>query len=452
MKTSRFNIWVNDYPNKSEHLLFNTRTQALIRVNQQLKEELDRVAGAPERQSAIAQARQIESNFEALKENGIIVEDREEEQAKLSDFFRQLQHESHTMTYEVTILTTYACNFGCVYCFEESVKDKVFLNKETSDLTVKWLIRRAQNKGFKRIHIVYYGGEPLLNIDPIYNISQRMHEWTEENGIDFTFSMITNGSLVTPELVERLLPPGLREIRISIDGDREAHDKKRPFSDGRRSFDIIIDNIREVIDKVDISISGNFDRENVHSISRFLDYLKKEELLHRLKRINFSPIVPRLGPKDNPGAIELGECLSFIDKDGLFDETVNIKNELMKRGIDINTGLTINACPLIMQDGGITIDPKGLIYKCNSLLGYPEFSVGNVKEDEFNERFGEFMKVDPWNRCPEDCPYVPMCQGGCRFFSYLENHNFTDLSCKKEYFDRIIPKLIKLEYDKRVKT
>ena len=64
------------------------------------------------------------------------------------------------------------------------------------------------------------------------------------------------------------------------------------------------------------------------------------------------------------------------------------------------------------------------------------------------QSFEEFLKADAWKRCPKDCPYVPMCQGGCRFFSYLENNNFTDLSCKREYFDRVIPKLIKLEYDK----
>jgi uncharacterized protein len=198
-------------------------------------------------------------------------------------------------------------------------------------------------------------------------------------------------------------------------------------------------------------VVGNFDRENFASIPRLLDFLENEGLLHKLKRIDFSPLSPRLGPRNNPGAIELKECLSFVDKDGLFNEVLSIKRELMRRRVEINTGLSINACSLIMQDAGITIDPKGLIYKCNALLGYPEFSIGNVREEQFNRGCRDFLDIDAWNKCPPTCPYIPMCQGGCRFYSYLENKNFSDLSCKKYYFDQITPELIKLEYDKLIR-
>lgn len=440
MKLSRFNLWVEDYPNKDEYLLFNTRTQALIKVNNTFKEELDSLTGE-----------QIRENITALRENGIIVEDEKEEDAKLKDFFRQLKYESQGLSLEVTILTTYSCNFRCVYCFEESVRDNVFLDKDNSTLIVKWLINRAEERNIKRIHLVFYGGEPLLNIGPIYDISWHMKEWADKNRVGFFFSIITNGSLLSPGLVDKFLAVGLKSVRVTLDGYRETHDRKRPFANGKPSFDVIMDNIKGIIGKTGVEIAGNFDRENLSSIFRLLDYLEEENLLHRLGRILFSPIVPRLGPKDNPGAIELRECLSFLEKDGLFDETVAIKKELMRRGVDTHTGLAVNACPLIMEDGGVTIDPKGVIYKCNSLLGYPEFSIGNVRTDGFNDNFKDFLDIDAWDRCPKECPYIPMCQGGCRFFSYLENKNFKDLCCKKDYFERVVPELIKLEYDKNRK-
>jgi len=437
MKLSKFNLWVKNYPSSNDWVVFNTRTQALIKINQELKDNLERLSSS-----------QIKENLEALKENGIIVEDEEEEEAKLKDFFRQLKYESNALPFEVTLLTTYNCNFRCVYCFEESVKDNVFLSKETSEAAVKWLIKTAEKRGFKRLFLVYYGGEPLLNPEPIYEISRRLTEWSQNNGIGFGFGIITNGSLVTAGLIDKLLTVGLKEIRITLDGDRDAHNQKRPFCDGRPSFDLIINNIKSVIAKVAVGVTGNFDRQNFESIPRLLDYLEKEGLLHKLQKVDFAPISPRLGPKGNPGAIELGECLSFLDKDGLFKEVLAIKRELMRRGVKINTGLAINACALIMQDGGVTIDPKGAIYKCNALLGYPEFSIGNVRDEEFNGQYLDFLNIDAWNKCPQDCPYVPMCQGGCRFFSYLEKKNFTDVSCKREYLNRIVPELIKLEYEK----
>jgi len=391
----------------------------------------------------------IKDNLSALKENGIIIDSAKEEQDKLADFFHRLKYETRNITFEATILTTYKCNFKCVYCFEKSVRQDVFLDKQTSDLIIRWLTNKAEEKGYQKIFLVYYGGEPLLNIRPIYDISWSLKEWAEKKRADFGFGIITNGSLVSPQLVDKLLPVGLKEIRVTVDGDRSAHNKKRPFCDGRPTFDLIIENIKSVIDKTNIGIVGNFDRENFESINRLLDYLDKENILHKLQKIDFTPLNPRLGSKDNPGATELGECFSFFEKNGLFREVIAIKKELLKRKIrNINTGLAINACSLIMRDAGVTIDPEGIIYKCNALVGYPEFSVGNVRSNEFSGRYHDFLNINAWNKCKPDCPYIPMCQGGCRFFSYMENKDISGLSCKLEYLDKIIPELIKLEYEK----
>ncbi|MDD5194557.1 MAG: SPASM domain-containing protein [Candidatus Omnitrophica bacterium] len=444
MKLSKFNIWVEHYPKEGDYLVYNSRTRALIKINSELKNTLDGLEKFAMEDSSLV----VKGQLGALKENGIIVENEKEEEDKLAEFFRQLKYDYNSLPFEVTILTTYACNFRCIYCFEESVKDDIFLDKDTSDSIISWLMRKAEEKKFRRIFLVYYGGEPLLNIRPIYDISWHLAQWSLKNGVDFGFGIISNGSLINPDLIDKLLTVGLKEIRITIDGDRDAHNKKRPFSDGRPTFDVIINNIKSVIDKVKVGVAGNFDRENFASIPQLLDYLEKEEILYKLSKIDFAPLSPRLGPKDNPAAVELGECLSFVGKDGLFNEVLAVKKELMRRRIAVNTGLAINACSLIMQEGGITIDPKGVLYKCNALVGYPEFSMGNVKDDGFTAESKSFLNIDAWNKCPKDCPYIPMCQGGCRFYSYLENNNFSDLSCKREYFNRITPELIKLEYDK----
>ena len=445
MKLSKFNLWVKDYPGKGEHLLYNARTQALVKISRELKQTLDSL---PQAAALPDTDPKIKENLAALKENGIIVKDDQEEEAKVADFFRQLKYGSSNLPFEATILTTYACNFRCVYCFEESVKDDAFLDKDTSDAIIKWLINKAEASRLKKIFVVYYGGEPLLNIRPIYDISWHLKAWAEKNKADFGFAIITNGSLINAGLVDKFLSVGLKQLRVTLDGGRDAHNRKRPFSDGRPSFDLIVENIKSVMDKVQMGVVGNFDQENFPSIPELLDHLEKEGILRRLSRIDFTPLTPRLGPKANPGAIELRDCLTFISKDGLFKEVLAIKNELLRRNIRINTGLAINACSLIMHDAGVTIDPKGIIYKCNALVGYPEFSVGTVREKEYNPRLQGFADIDAWKKCPDDCPYLPLCQGGCRFYAYLEHNNFTEVSCKREYFDRVVPELIKLEYAK----
>jgi len=444
MKLSRFNLWVEDYPEKGSSLVFNARTQALIRMEERFRQDLTACLESPEGAAVPA----VRESLGSLRENGIIVEDEKTEAAKVKDFFKQLKFDSSALPFEVTLLTTYACNFRCVYCFEESVREGVFLDGPTAKKAAGWIMRTAEQGGLKSVFVVYYGGEPLLNPGPVYRISERLTRWSHQTGTAFGFSIITNGSLLTPELVDRLLRVGLKEIRITVDGDRQAHDRKRPFADGRPSFDLIIQNIKGVIDKVAVSVSGNVDRQNLESLPRLLDFLEQEGLLHKLQSLEFAPIAPRLGPKENPGAIELRECLPFTQDEGLFHELLAVKRELLRRGVAFRTGLAINACALTMRDGGATIDPYGKIYKCNSLLGYPEFAVGDVGDEAWGPQRADFLNIDAWDKCPADCPYLPMCQGGCRFFSYLENGNFSGLSCKRGYLDRIIPELIKLEYDK----
>ena len=76
MKLSKFNIWVKDYPSEGDYLLFNSRTQALIRISRPFKLELEAfVYGAP-----AETCKQASQNLNALKNNGIIVEDEEKEQ------------------------------------------------------------------------------------------------------------------------------------------------------------------------------------------------------------------------------------------------------------------------------------------------------------------------------------------------------------------------------------
>lgn len=446
MKLSRFNIWVTDYPRAGAHLIFNTRTHALIKVNQEFKDALENLslAGVGSNGHSMLDA----DTLRALENNGIIVAGERHEDEKINDFFRQLQYEECPDAFETTILTTFNCNFRCVYCFEESVKDNVMMDKATSDRAIRWLITKMESRRHTRLFIVYYGGEPLMNIRPIYDISWHMQAWAGANGAEFAFGIITNGSLLSRHLIDIFRTVGLKEVRVSIDGSREFHDAMRPFADGRPSFDVIMKNIRSIIGTVEVGIAGNFDRKNVASIPAFLDYLENEGLLHKLQKIDFAPLAPRLGPKHNPGAIELNHCLSMFGADGVADELVEIKKELLRRGVLSHTGLAINGCSLVMRDAGITIDPRGLLYTCNALVGYPEFSVGSVHTRDLNERSADFMRGLPWQKCPRDCAYLPMCQGGCRFFSFLENNNFSDISCKRAYFDRMTPELVKLEYQK----
>ena len=50
-------------------------------------------------------------------------------------------------------------------------------------------------------------------------------------GVDACYiNIITNGLLLTPEVVDRLMPFGLNGVKITLDGDRDTHNRMRPQS------------------------------------------------------------------------------------------------------------------------------------------------------------------------------------------------------------------------------
>ena len=381
--------------------------------------------------------------LKALQECGIVVGDEVNEDKVLRHWFDQLKY--NTSTLEAVILTTYNCNFSCVYCVEQAVKKRMHMTPEVCRRTIEWLEGRLDEINPRRLRVNFYGGEPLLNIPAIKTISRHLNTIAENRGIIFESSIITNGSLLRREVVEDLVQYGLKRVKVTLDGDREAHNRKRPFRSGRGSFDLIIRNVCEVADSVKVNIGGNFDQENIKTIPRLLDHLKDQGLGENMGTVDFKPIMGRLGDLRSPGG-QNRLCQSLSDGD-LAEQYLWLKKEVVKRGFNTPTGLGISLCNLTANNYSVVIDPEGKIFKCPALVGYDEFVVGDISQDELDYRHTEFMTMDVWEKCG-DCPYVPICAGGCRFLAYLQTGRLDQIACEKGFFEKVGAELLKLDYEK----
>ena len=104
-----------------------------------------------------------------------------------------------------------------------------------------------------------------MNLPVVYDQAERAFAACQKRGVTLALGIITNGLLLTEELVDRLLPYGLRYVKITLDGDRDTHNKMRPLRGGQGTFDRIIENVRKIAGKVRIAIGGNFDADSVES-------------------------------------------------------------------------------------------------------------------------------------------------------------------------------------------
>src|SRR5205814_5081162 len=135
------------------------------------------------------------------------------------------------------------------------------------------------------------GGEPLLNLPVMYVLAERMWNATQSRGVSMLVNIITNGLMLTPAVVDRMLPYGLNGIKITLDGDRDPHNRMRPLRGGQGTFDRLVENIRRVAGRCRISIGGNFDESSVDSFPALLEFLKAQDFADKLVKVNFKPIV-----------------------------------------------------------------------------------------------------------------------------------------------------------------
>lgn len=442
MQLSFHTIIIPNYPNPGESLLYNTRSQAMVKINDELKGLIDQFDQADMFSLRFKYADDINS----LHSMGIIVEDEKEDFNKLKNHMEQIKYSVKTDQFFATILTTFACNFKCVYCFEESSRVNEKMSLETADHTINWLKYKIVKQDYHNLYLNFYGGEPLLNKPILEYIVTSMKSWCESKGMEFKFMIQTNGYLMIPELVDRYIKIGLKQVRISVDGVGEDHDKHRPLRGGGSTFEVIMKNIIASCDKLPIGISVSFDKGDIRHIEKLFAYCKEKGVLNKLGRFLFSPIHATLGPKGETEKIQNAHCMCNYEDDSLVQANRKIRELMISHGLEMKSGMSTSVCPVTRDEAGVTVDQQGRLFKCNSMLGHPELSTGHVKDNEFNQQHQTFVHLDVYNQCPQDCTYMPMCSGGCRLSSFLKNQNFRTPSCHKPYLNKMAPEIIKQQY------
>lgn len=447
MQSSRFNIFVADYPNPGEHLVYNARTQALVKIGQPLRDTLDRL-----RTLDVVPPDQVKDLFNLFK-MGIIVKDDADENERFERFIEQKKYGIDRSHFIASILTTYNCNFACTYCFEESTRtSNQKLDRKTSDAAIAWLKKKIERHRMKQLVLNFYGGEPLLNQPELEYISLEMKPWCEARGVEFKVMLQTNGALLTKDLVRRYKEFGLYKAKVSLDGTREVNDKNRPVrGSGKGTFDTVVQNVIDAVDEIQVSIAMGYDNGDPAPVLELMEYFDGIGILKKLDGLTYSPIHPGLGPKGHAEELVSPQCMSNYDTDKILGADRAIKAVMKEKGMRVKSGLSVTMCPVTSGDSGVTIDTQGSIYKCNAMLGHPELAVGTIYEDEYNDTHKKFLSADNWKKCDADCPYAPICNNGCRLFAFFKEKDFTAKSCERAYMDKFVPQGIKLEYENRMK-
>ena len=97
-----------------------------------------------------------------------------------------------------------------------------------------------------RLTLTFFGGETLLNFKVVKATVEYARQRSREAGKPIDFSLTTNATLLTEEIVQFLTENHVG-VTISIDGPKELQDRFRTFSNGAGSYDQILPRIRSLL-------------------------------------------------------------------------------------------------------------------------------------------------------------------------------------------------------------
>jgi uncharacterized protein len=449
MQSSMFNVRV-PLAERNEVFLMNTFSDAQLIVTPDVVDLLDRLDGECEL-SPIER-----ETVEQLTHEGFVVADRDTERASLKAFFREVREGTDTL--KVTVLTTLQCNFACDYCIQGDHGD---YNKNAAKMSLDmaarvsgWIESRIDEIAPERLVLTFFGGEPLLNMPVLYYMAERLHGASEARGVRLVINIITNGLLLTREMVERLNPLGLNGIKITLDGDRDAHNRSRPLRGGQGTFDRIIANTRAVADLTNIAVGGNFDVETADSYPALLDFLAAQDFAPRLSKVTFKPVI-REKTAQAKGMIPLtvigaegkplnGACMTsagtgvsrVCDSCNFADETMSfLRDETKKRGFNTADGVHMGPCE-IHKGHAHTVGPDGSLFACPGFAGEALQSTGHIdgrREAFRTQALRNFEQLSAWDQC-NDCAFIPVCAGGCTVAAHNELGDMNAPNCHKPSF------------------
>jgi len=192
--------------------------------------------------SSASENNEIRKNLESIK--SIKPED-------LKDQFLRSPH----LARQLILNVTEDCNLRCKYCiYSDNYKltrkpSKNVMTLETGKKAIDYFFKlneklASRNPG-KKISIGFYGGEPLLSLSTIDKLVQYAQKNTP---LHLSFHMTTNGMLLNDEVADFIVKNKIM-LAISLDGDKENHDRNRVTVNGRGSFDIVYNNIKRFLER-----------------------------------------------------------------------------------------------------------------------------------------------------------------------------------------------------------
>lgn len=395
MRISKYTIpFVRD----NIYFLYNTQTLSLMTVDKDIYDLILDSIIKSEKLSSIDN-----ETYTFLFGKGIIVDDND---SSCQDFRTKMEYLKRLKSFggktlSLVIAPTLACNFACPYCYEANLPLSL-MDEKVEDGIIDFI--NSFSSRCDSLELCWEGGEPLLGMDKIKSLLEKIET---RSSLSLTYhSIITNGYLLSEEILNYFKTKNLNFVQITIDGKEATHNKSRILKNGGNSYERIINNIdmvTRVLPDCLVVVRTNVHEGNKDEFgSIYKDFCTRWEG----KKVRLFPafVMPNSNCKVS--------CCTPQDKTDFF---LNLKRKEDIQSINFIPRHSVGSCSATSENSYV-IAPDGYLYKCWNDIGIKNRSVGNVFDGVTNNTLIAKYMVgsDKYSdtQCIS-CSLFPICDGGC---------------------------------------
>lgn len=347
---------------------------------------------------------------QAIKELFCVEDDVDEAAVVMASYYKKMFDPTDLA---FIIMPNNSCNCRCLYCYQDH--DSKRMSDETVENFLHAIKAYHQTTGIKHFYAEWFGGEPLVTYDLLVRITDSLSAFFEENGIDYHFGATTNGTLLTDDRIDYLLNHHFDFFQITVDGDRETHNRTRPLANGDDCWETICNNLIAMHNRTNakfrVSLRVNYNTDTFAGIPELFSFIR-ENLDDRFGIFFHS--IGKWGGKND-------DCFEVVDASVEPVTTLLLMDEAIEYGIQPETNYDFFSPFQRVCYAGLpyhfTIGTDGKLRKCN-------------EEDEKCDRFNIVgtvengvieLDINRWSRfvlpagCAslpkrcEACVYLPIC-------------------------------------------
>lgn len=336
-------------------------------------------------------------------------------------------HRYHSDTLIAIVAPTLQCNLECEYCFERSLpaqKRAGVMKDATADATVRYLGRMLSR--YRTLHISWFGGEPLLAMGAIERITAALQPAVARTGRSYTADIVTNATLLSESLVERLIALDITGMQVTLDVPWSAKKLKR----GNSAIPNVLDGLKMAAGRIPVGVRLNVVADSEIDFDALYDALLRDGLHAQVANVHFARTFP-------PECREMCGPFKPLPQQLFADIVARETRKANSLGIPIHepygsydgcTGTSVNS---------VVIDPDGLVYKCPADIGNRRRAFTSLHAPGLTDDAAllPWLKYD-WFSFTEcsTCNLLPQCAGGCphqRLFASQHGMSTGDF-CKRD--------------------